>query len=126
MGLNGGVVFTGLRHDVPDLLNDIDILVMPSLWEGLPIIALEAMAAGLPIVAADVGGTKEAVINQKTGILIPARDVKALTQALRRLVQNKTLRREMGNNGRARALKHFSVTEMVKRHSSIYEEAIAS
>ncbi|GEM_PF-90735 len=122
LGFNGNVVFTGLRKDVPDILNDIDILVMPSLREGLPIVALEAMAKGKPVVATDVGGTHEVVLDKETGFLVPPTDDKAMAGAIVKILQDKDLAGRMGEAGRKRVEEKFSLDRMVREHEALYDK----
>src|SRR5262249_4321633 len=79
---DGRFIFTGERHNVDEILHDIDIVVHPSLTEGLSNVVLEAMAAGLPVVATRVGGNPELVQDGRTGVLVPPRDATALAQAI--------------------------------------------
>ncbi|NIO20219.1 MAG: glycosyltransferase, partial [Candidatus Aenigmarchaeota archaeon] len=72
--LNGNVIFLGYRDDVREILEILDVFVLSSLWEGFPLVVLEAMAASKPVVATEVPGTAEAVINEKTGLLVPLRN----------------------------------------------------
>jgi glycosyltransferase involved in cell wall biosynthesis len=78
--------FLGRRNDVPDLLGAADGLVLSSAWEGSPNVVLEAMAAGVPVVATDVGGVPELVRSGETGFVVPARDPRALADAMRSLM----------------------------------------
>jgi glycosyltransferase involved in cell wall biosynthesis len=73
----------GARSDAVDLLNAADVVVLPSLWEGQPLVVQEALHLGKPIVATDVGGTGD--VCGDAAILVPARDPKALAEALIRL-----------------------------------------
>ncbi|AHE99145.1 glycosyltransferase [Thioalkalivibrio paradoxus] len=69
-GLNGCVVMTGLRRDIPDLLPGFDVFVLYSRWEGLPRVLPQAMASGVPIVCTQVDGHAEAVRNGVEGSLV--------------------------------------------------------
>jgi glycosyltransferase involved in cell wall biosynthesis len=120
--LSGTIKFTGLRNDIPEILSALDVLVSPSLWEGLPNVVLEAMASGKPVVATSVGGTPEAVVDGKTGLLVPPRNPEALATAILRLLGNSELRTRMGHAGRERVLNHFSIQRMVKRTEQLYQE----
>ncbi len=122
IGLNGNVIFTGLRQDVPEMMKAIDILVMPSLREGLPIIALEAMVSGKPVVATHVGGVAEVVVDGETGLLVPPADEKGLTSALSRLIQDEELAHRLGENGSKRVRERFSLERMVRETEGLYEE----
>ena len=87
------VHFIGPRLDVLELLQVFDIYVLPSLWEGLPMIILEAMASGCPVIATDVGGVREAIVDNETGILVEPGNKKALYEAIEKLVTDKDLRK---------------------------------
>ena len=76
LGLADAVHFLGQRRDVPDLLNAMDVFVLPSYSEGVSLALLEAMAAGRPVIATAVGGLPEVVTDGDTGLLIPPRDAR--------------------------------------------------
>jgi glycosyltransferase involved in cell wall biosynthesis len=80
LGIADAVQFSGFRADVLNLINALDVFVMPSIHEGLPIALLEASALGKPIVASAVGGIPE-VLHDLHGLLVQPRDVPALTRA---------------------------------------------
>ncbi len=113
--LQGKVHFLGARLDVPELLRAADVFVLPSHREGMPRSIIEAMMTGLPVVATDVRGSREEVRDDHTGILVPVRAPKTLSEALTKLVADPVLRRSMGAAGRARALKHFDESKVIAR-----------
>ncbi len=122
LGVNQSVHFLGHRADIPQLLALSDLLVLPSYTEGLPLVILEAMAAGLPVVATPVGGIPEVVIHQETGFLVPVEDVRALGDAILRLLQNPHLKNEMGNKGLEMINENFSLEKMCGEVFDIYEK----
>ncbi|MGH7393721.1 MAG: glycosyltransferase, partial [Candidatus Rokuibacteriota bacterium] len=81
-GVAPSVVFTGFRADVPRLLDALDVLVLPSLYEGMPLTAIEAAAMARPVVATAVDGTPEVVHDGETGFLVPPADAPALARAV--------------------------------------------
>jgi glycosyltransferase involved in cell wall biosynthesis len=85
----------------------MDVLVLPSLFEGNPRVIMEAAAMGVPAVASDVKGNREAVVNGRTGILVPLGDVGALTAGILRLLSDRHVARGMGQEGRKLAAEHF-------------------
>ena len=97
------VRFLGYRRDVPDLMAAADIFTLPSHREGMPRSIIEAMMSGLPVVATDIRGSREEVVPEDTGLLVPVRDAAALQAALTRLARDAALRARMGTAGRARA-----------------------
>lgn len=98
--LGDRVRFLGERSDIPDLLRAADVCAFPSRWEGMPNAVLEAMAAGLPVVATPVGGIPEILSDHESGLLVPAGEVSALTAALKRLIEDASLRVRLGRRGR--------------------------
>ncbi|MCP4541876.1 MAG: glycosyltransferase family 4 protein [Chloroflexi bacterium] len=115
-GLSQHFYLLGVRRDVPQLLALSDLFVLPSLYEGMPNVVLEAMAAKLPVVATDVDGTGEVVIHRETGLLVQKSDASALGQSIISLLDNESLRCEMGQKGYERVQTHFSEQLMCQRH----------
>jgi len=126
LGLDDVVTFAGMRSDVPQVLTALDVLVLPSLWEGLPNAILEAMAAGRPVVATAVGGTPEVVVDGMTGLLVPPRDPPALAEAITHLLDAPDLRYRMGQAGQERVLQHFSIERMVERTQNLYDQLLVA
>ena len=125
-GLEDDVVLAGERRGLGALLAGADVFVLASRSEGLPISVLEAMAAGLPVVASDVGGVAEAVVDGKTGLLVPPGDSGALAEALHALLGDPASRRTMGAAGRARARAHFDLPRFRDDHVALYERVLAA
>lgn len=99
-GFDGAVRFLGLRSDVPDLMQAADGFVMTSHWEGLPMVLLEAGASSLPVVATDVGGSRDAVLDGRSGYLTPVADPAATARAMARVMDlSVDDRRAMGAAG---------------------------
>lgn len=116
------VVFLGERKDVPELLCAADIFVLPSLWEGFGLVIAEAMAAGKPIVASKVDGIPEVVEDGVTGILVPPKEPKALANAILYLLSNPNKAKEMGQAGKERVERYFSVDKMVRKWDVLYQQ----
>lgn len=124
LGISQNCIFTGRRTDIPEILSFLDILVLPSLSEGFPIILLEAMAIGCPIVSTDVGGVKELIENERTGLLIPPRNSQALAEAIRELLQNKEKTKFLSSSAQTKVREKFSLRHMIDETESIYEQLI--
>jgi len=120
LGLGEDVSFVGFVKDVPKFLSSVDVLVLPSLFEGLGVAALEGMAAGKPVVATRVGGLVESIVDGETGFLVPPRDGVALAAAIERLVEDRFLARAMGRKGAARVLSHFTIEQMARQNEAYY------
>jgi glycosyltransferase involved in cell wall biosynthesis len=119
------VVFTGLRGDVPALLSAADVSVMPSLNEALSNVLLESMAAGVPTVATRVGGTPEALVDGRTGLLVPPGDAASLAAAIARLLANHALAYGLGRSARQWIRERFSMERMVNATEELYQELLA-
>jgi sugar transferase (PEP-CTERM/EpsH1 system associated) len=125
LGLNNIIMFAGVRHDIANLLNSLDIFVLSSVSEGLSMTLLEAMACELPIVATRVGGNPEVVIDGDTGFLVNPQNPAALAEKLLLLMKDSGLRKRMGIAGRARVIKHFSIQQTVKEYEECYGQILA-
>jgi glycosyltransferase involved in cell wall biosynthesis len=111
------------RNDVADLLAAADIFVMPSLWEGLPLAVLEAMQMGVCVVASETSGIPEAIVDEKHGLLVPPGDVTALARSLGRVIHDSELRNRLAKEGKARALREFTIDAMTTAYESLYHSA---
>lgn len=116
----GIVEWLGQRDDVPAVLAQSHIACLPSYREGLPKSLLEAMAAGLPIVSTDVPGCREVVKHGESGLLVPPRDSASLASALRRLIEDRALRRRFGIAGRNRAEREFASSIVIAQTLAVY------
>ena len=124
LNVEGQIIFQDFRQDIPNVLAGIDIYCLPSLWEGLPIGLLEAMAMKKAVVATPVDGTKEAVENNISGVLIPQQSPVDLANALVHLHENKNLIQRYGENARKVIETRFEVTRMVKEIEKVYETVL--
>ncbi|HKY19216.1 MAG TPA: glycosyltransferase family 4 protein [Rhizomicrobium sp.] len=122
---------TGLCHRVTWLgavdgaqhMPAMDMLAMPSIYEGFAYVLLEALHAGLPVVATPVGGVKESIVPGKNGIIVPHEPVAPLVAALRRLGLDTELRHAMARAARERAT-DFSVSRMTDRLEALYRQQV--
>lgn len=119
---DGIVEFVGHSSDVADLFGRSHVVVLPSYREGLPKVLLEAAAAGRPVVTTDVPGCRDAMVAGETGLLVPARSVEPLAEAIARLVADSQLRSSMGAAGRRLAEQRFGVKGVVDAHLALYAE----
>lgn len=112
--------FIGPRLDLPEILQVLDVYVLPSEWEGLPLVLLEAMAANRAIVATSVGGNSTAIEHGRTGLLVTPKDVKGLAEAVCRLLGSHEERRSLGVNAQKRFYQDFSVQHMTEKYEALY------
>jgi glycosyltransferase involved in cell wall biosynthesis len=122
--LRDRVILTGQRSDIPRILAALDVLVMPSRWEGLPMTLLEAMAMGKPIVATAVGGIPDVIADGQEGLLVPAGDHKALTSALRRMVTDAALRVRCGARARETLLARYDARRTAGAYEALYAQRL--
>jgi glycosyltransferase involved in cell wall biosynthesis len=125
-GIADSVVFTGFRTDVPRLLDALDVLALPSLYEGMPLTVIEAAAMAVPVVATAVDGTPEVVRDGETGHLVPPADPPALARALLALLGDPDQARALGQAGRRRALERFDVRRHVEATARVYRSVLGS
>jgi len=118
------VWFAGFRDRVPAWLAAIDVLVMPSRWEGLPMALLEAMALGKPVVAHAVGGIPDVVRDGQEGLLVPPHHPQQMVQALARLLGDAPLRQQMGARALARVRAHYSAEALSHAYEKLYQDAM--
>lgn len=114
----------GERADVPDVMRGLDCFVLPSLAEGISNTILEAMATGLPVLATQVGGNAELVVEGETGVIVPSGDIEAMAQALVALAGHPDRAKAMGQAGRSRVERQFSLPAMVSAYQGLYDRLL--
>jgi glycosyltransferase involved in cell wall biosynthesis len=125
LGLVSRVRFLGFVPDVRRWLQAADAFVLSSRWEGLPMALLEAAACALPAVATDVPGTREVIVDGKTGLLATAGSMIALHGAMTRMMQISTLERiAMGERARQNVIEHFSLESVLDRWEALYSQLL--
>lgn len=108
------LVLAGVRGDMPDLFAAMDVFTLPSYREGMPRTIIEAMHMARAVVATDIRGSREEVVPEVTGLLVPTRDARALEQAFLRLLRDAALRERMGAAGRERAVQLYDEALVVQ------------
>jgi glycosyltransferase involved in cell wall biosynthesis len=109
------LILAGVRGDMPDLFAAMDVFTLPSYREGMPRTIIEAMHMARAVVATDIRGSREEVVPEVTGLLVPTRDARALEAAFLRLVNDAPLRQRMGEAGRQRALQLYDEAKVVQK-----------
>jgi len=125
LSIRDKVVFTGIRKDMPELLDLFEIFVLPSLWEGQPLTIVEAMAAGKPIVATDVGGNAEILESGRYGVIVPPESPAALADAVLGLLRDQSAAGQMGADARAYCARELSSVSMVRRYERVYKAVLS-
>lgn len=121
LGLEAWVTFTGVIDDMPAVMDALDVVVSAAEAEACSRAILEAMASATPVVGAAAGGNAELIAGGETGLLFPPGDVDALAAALERLIGDAGLRRKLGEAGRARAERSFSIERYAERVAAVYD-----
>lgn len=128
LGLADHFRFAGLvsPREIPSMIGAMDILVHVSLREGLARALPQALLAGKPVVSFDIDGAREVCLSERTGYLVPPRDVPGLTSALQALVTDPVRRQKFGAAGRQDCQAKFSHEKMTAQIRSLYERLLQS
>ena len=123
---NPNIIFTGHREDINNILYITDIFCLPSYREGMPRSIIEAMAMECAVIATNIRGSREEVIDGKTGFLVPVNSINILSDKIKKLIEDDKLLKEMKNTGRRRAEKLFNEKEIVKKQLEIFKKLLNS
>jgi glycosyltransferase involved in cell wall biosynthesis len=125
LGLDDDIFFFGKRDDIPYLLANSDIFVLPSLIENQPLSVIEAQIAGKAIIVSDVGGLPEIIEDGVTGLITPAGDIKILCKKINLLLEDEKYRKRLGSNAKKWGMTHWSIDKGVKDLIEVYQSAIS-
>jgi starch synthase len=119
---DSSVRFAGILppQEVAKIYRESDLMAFPSVSEGLAEVVLEAMASGLPVVATDLSGAKDCLVQGKEGLIVPARDVDAMADAILWCYQHRDESRAMGKAARARIESEFTLDHYIERQIALY------
>jgi glycosyltransferase involved in cell wall biosynthesis len=123
-GVAHAVEFLGHREDVPALLAQADLFVLPSRSEAFPNGVIEAMAAGLPVICSAVGGLLDLITPGRTGVLVDPADPESLAGAIRSLVDDPAKAHALGAAARDEILSHYSFGRMVHTFENLYDSSL--
>jgi len=123
-GVAGSFIFTGLRTDVPRLMNALDVFVLSTHCEGLPLVILEAMAREKPVVATAVDGIPEIVHDGESGLLFPHEDHEQLAAHVLALLADRSMARRLGEAGRTLVKTAFSGAQFAAAMNGVYESVL--
>jgi sugar transferase (PEP-CTERM/EpsH1 system associated) len=116
--------FAGERNDVAEIMQTLDLFVLPSINEGISNTILEAMATELPVIATNVGGNPELVIDNKTGYLVEKQNSLAMAEAFKKYLDNPDLLVGHGKAGRTRCESMFSLKRMIIDYMNVYDNLL--
>ncbi len=109
-------------NQIPNILSNASVLVLPSYMEGLPTVILEALASEVPVVASNIGGIPEIVIDNETGFLFPTGNTKIFANRIMNLLDDENARNKMGRNGLDLVKKFYTWDKVVTRTEKIYSD----
>jgi sugar transferase (PEP-CTERM/EpsH1 system associated) len=124
LGIADRVYFMGERKDIPEILQAMDVFVLPSIAEGISNTILEAMASGLPVVATDVGGNTEMVVDGKTGAIFGSGDYVHLSALLLEYATAPKIMDAQGRSARERIEERFSLSRMMREYERLYRSVL--
>lgn len=119
LNIESYVSFMGIRSDVPLLLSQSDLFVLPSLWEGFPTVIMESMVCETAVIATDIPGTRELVLSEKNGWLVRPKDPKSLASAIIFALTHKEQREKMREQA-SRDVKQFFIDQVCKDYLRLY------
>jgi glycosyltransferase involved in cell wall biosynthesis len=123
--LEGKVILTGRRNDIPELLYISNLFVFTSIREGLPKSIMEAMAMEKPIIAYNIRGIRDLVDNGVNGFLVKYGDINTFAEKILYLIKNPDIAKEMGKKGREKIEKEFSLKIILPKMKALYEEILS-
>jgi glycosyltransferase involved in cell wall biosynthesis len=125
LGIEDSVFFLGKRDDIPNILDSLSVLVLPSLVrEGFGLVLIEAMARGIPTIGSNIGGIPEVIADGETGLLIPPGNTIALANAIETILSDPEKAKAMGMAGRRRVEKNFTADIMAQKFVDLTNKLI--
>jgi len=118
-GVNANFLGNVPNHDLPQILNQHELFVLPSLWEGMPKALLEAMACGLPVIGANVDGIREVIKHGENGILCDT-DSKSIREAIVGIMKDEEMKQTLGRNARKTIEEMFSLEKVAQKELELY------
>jgi glycosyltransferase involved in cell wall biosynthesis len=124
LGIVERVHFLGGVSDIPALLAESDVFVLPSEREACPVALLEAMSCGVPCIVSDIPGTRDVIEDGATGLFFRTGDHNGMAAALRRIANNKEQFAEMARAARKRILHNYTIDREVRQYEQMYSEVL--
>jgi len=119
-GLSEYINFMGSTDNIYSCILQMDIIVIPSLWEGLPNILLESMVLGRPVIASRIDGITEVVTNNINALLFNPGDEGELSEAVQRLICDRNFADKLGTNARKHVVNNFPIEKSVQKTTELY------
>ena len=112
------------NHELPEILNQHELFILPSLWEGMPKTLLEAMSCGLPVIGTKIDGIREVIEHGRNGILCDA-DSGSIRQAIISVMEDKELKDTLSMNARKTVEEKFSLEKLIDKELELYSQLLA-
>ncbi|MFB5674565.1 glycosyltransferase [Paenibacillus terreus] len=122
--LDAHVSLLGFRTDIPNILASIDVLVLPSMFEGFPMVILESLCAGTPVIASNVNGVPEVIQHHVNGLLVEPRNVEQLAESMKFYVDHPDKIIEHGKQGQSLVHNYFTKEVMMNKHMNLYNSLL--
>ena len=122
--LNEKIIFLGYRNDIPNVIEQLDLVVLSSLWEGLPLVPIEAFMKSKTIVATNVDGTPEIVENYINGILINAANSVEIKNAILKIYEDEDLKKLLEDNAYKTYKEKFNIDSFIDNHDRYYKKIV--
>jgi len=126
LGLEGKVLFMGVRRDVPALLPAFDVSCLSSVHEGVPMTAIESMAAGIPMVVTDCGALRDMIVDGEQGFIVPVGESSAMAERLAALADDSELRARLGISARSRVEKMYRIEQTARGYEDLLVSLIGA
>ena len=123
-GIDNSVSFFGFTNNIENYFDVMDIFVLPTDKESFGYVLIEAMAKGIPVLATNQGGPKEIIIDNKNGFLFDPNNVSDLANKLLLLINDSTLRRDMGEASKKIAKSRFDVNVTIDKYIKLFERLL--
>ena len=124
LGISAHLRLPGVRYDVSEILQAIDVFALPSRWEGMPNALMEAMAAGKPVVASDIDGIRELISHGETGWRVPPGNVDVLAQTMLEILSNRERAAQVGRAASMHMQRNFSIDRMADAYAQLYRDSL--
>ena len=112
---NKNIKFLGYQKSPLDFMAKCDVFLLPTYHEGFSVALVEAAMLGLPVIATSVGGNVEIIKNEHNGLLVPARNIQLLHDAMKKLYENQNLTKKLGDNNRHKYLDNYVFSDIVEK-----------
>ncbi len=123
-GLSDYINFMGVTDNIYNRILQMDIIAIPSFWEGLPNILLESMVLGRPVIASRIDGITEVVTNNINALLFNPGDEDELSEAIQRLICDRNLADKLGTNARMHVVNNFPIEKSVQKTTELYLDLV--